>query len=109
MAKIHFEGILRGQCGRYEKLPATTDDTDGNKGARRGRPRRRWLKKMSGGIRLSRSIKLRLLSLKTFSIAKVNSLVWLSPIAMNVIFSGHGWGLPALSHPSLQQRPTRRL
>ncbi|KAK8573606.1 hypothetical protein V6N13_009695 [Hibiscus sabdariffa] len=82
---IQFEGILRvHQFGRYEKLP-TADE-----GGRRGRPRRRWLKKMSGGIRLSRCVKLR------FAIG-----------SMNVIFSGHGWGLPTLSHPSLHQRPPR--
>ncbi|KAK8633522.1 hypothetical protein V6N13_014367 [Hibiscus sabdariffa] len=96
MAKIQFEGILRGhEFGRYEKLPSTDE------GARRGRARRRWLKKMSGGIRLSRSIKLR------FPIGRMNGLVWLSPVSMNVIFSGHGWGLPTLSHPSLHQRPPR--
>ncbi|KAL4378473.1 hypothetical protein GQ457_02G037120 [Hibiscus cannabinus] len=85
MAKIQFEGILRvHRFGRYEKLP-TMDE-----GGRRGRPRRRWLRKMSGGIRLSRCIKLR------FAIG-----------SMNVIFPGHGWGLPTLSHPSLHQRPPR--
>ncbi|KAE8677749.1 Detected protein of confused Function [Hibiscus syriacus] len=106
--KIHFEGLLRGhqrQCGRYEKLSTTDDETDTV--ARRRRPRRWWLKKMGGGIRLSRSIKLRLLSLKTFSVAKMNGLLLLSPTAVNVAFSAHGWGLPTLSHPLLHRRPPR--
>ncbi|KAB2059341.1 hypothetical protein ERO13_A11G275850v2 [Gossypium hirsutum] len=112
MGQIHLESILRGharQCRRYEKLlsPPPQPQNDGNKVVVRRRPRRRWLKKMSGGIRLSssRSIKLRLmLSLKALSIVRLMNagleLLSRSPMAMNVIFSTH-WGLPTLSNLSL--------
>ncbi|XWS58034.1 hypothetical protein CRYUN_Cryun08bG0000500 [Craigia yunnanensis] len=102
MLQIHFRSILRGhpmQC-RYEKLR-----NDPNKVAR---PRRRWVKKINGGLKGLRLSRSRKLSLKTLSIARIYADIvdrrkMDAGLCPNIIFSTH-WGLPTLSHPSLQCR-----
>ncbi|XVE63190.1 hypothetical protein DITRI_Ditri06bG0180400 [Diplodiscus trichospermus] len=102
MVHILFRGILRAQPSkcRYEKLR-----NDPNKVAR---PSRRWVKNMSGGLKGLRLSRSRKLSLKIFSIARiyadiVGRMMMDAGLCPNIIFSTR-WGLPTLSHPSLQGR-----
>ncbi|XVF56885.1 hypothetical protein PTKIN_Ptkin06aG0156300 [Pterospermum kingtungense] len=101
MPQIHFKGILRrhpAQC-RYEKLR-----NDPNK----ERPRKRWVKKMRGGLKGLRLSRSRKLSLKIFSIARiyidiVDRMKMDAGICPNIMFSTH-WGLPTLSHPKFHSK-----
>ncbi|GLT34165.1 hypothetical protein SLA2020_086980 [Shorea laevis] len=92
---------------RYEKLKHVGDTT------KVGRPRKRWVKKMKGGIRLSRSRKL---IFKAFSMvvlggrvarvyADIIDRMKMDGLCPSIIFSTQ-WGLPVLSHPSLKCRKT---
>ncbi|GLU00198.1 hypothetical protein SLE2022_175800 [Rubroshorea leprosula] len=93
---------------RYEKLK------HGDETTKVGRPRKRWVKKMKGGIRLSRSRKL---IFKAFSMvvlagrvarvyADIIDRMKMDGFCPNIIFSTQ-WGLPVLSHPSLKCRKTK--
>ncbi|GLT45405.1 hypothetical protein SLA2020_192380 [Shorea laevis] len=86
---------------RYEKLK------HGGGTTKVGRPRKRWVKKMKGGIRLSRSRKL---IFKAFSMvvlagrvarvyADIIDRMKMDGLCPSIIFSTQ-WGLPVLSHPS---------
>ncbi|WRX23868.1 hypothetical protein QQP08_017007 [Theobroma cacao] len=99
MLQIHFRHTLGGHpvpC-RYEKLRNVGD----------ARPRRRWVKKMSGGLkglRLSRSRKLKTLCSVVFAnrITRIyadiaHRLKMDGTLCPNIIFATH-WGLPTLSH-----------
>ncbi|GLT45385.1 hypothetical protein SLA2020_192190 [Shorea laevis] len=92
---------------RYEKLKHSDETTNV------GRPRKHWVKKMKGGIRLSRSRKL---IFKAFSMvvlagrvarvyADIIDRMKMDGLCPSIIFSTQ-WGLPVLSHTSLKCRKT---
>ncbi|GLT30104.1 hypothetical protein SLA2020_049240 [Shorea laevis] len=92
---------------RYEKLK------HGGVTTKVGRPRKRWVRKMKGGIRLSRSRKH---FFKAFSMvvlagrvarvyADIIDRMKMDGLCPSIIFCTQ-WGLPVLSHPSLKCRKT---